>query len=397
MSDKLKKVLEELEKRASQLPDRVAFSPKGKYTGSGGGTAPAAAPGGTKPGGRFTHFGPAAPQKPTGGGGGGGGVGGANVVTAIKKMQQAMQEFASKVTAYSATVEKGKGQPDAKGKPTDKVTIDDDRKDFNDFLTEQYLATSDVKGVEWSKDPSQMTQADKSKQETDLIEMDYVVDGLKRIGGAKNELTADNYWDFRTNNALKNIYAFAYALLNVEKDFGKGAGKIFNATDLKSMHENIPMNVKDPSRSISSEDKIAKAEALTPLIEKLGKYYEHYVKKIALNPYYRTYIEKKSPMYTVKAQDEDPGSLSAAEQKRLSESGNKIVIPNVVVPAKSGQKTINIPVTYLTDDKNFSSLMTQVLGYSSEEATYPAYKKAVLDAVLNHVQNYLSQAPPARL
>jgi len=357
--------------------------------GTGGGKAsPPAKPPGTPPGTPPAKPGDRPAFRPGGGGGGGGG---AAATTAIKAMQQAMQEFANKVTAYS--VEKGKGPPDAKGKPTDQVS--GERKDFNDFITEQYLATSDVKGVEWSKDPKAMSQADKSKQQTDLIEMDYVVDGLKRIGNMKtSELVADNFWDFRTNNALKNIYAFAYALLNVEKDFGKGATKIFNARDLAAMHENIPMQLKDPSRTLSAQDKVARAEALTPLIEKLGTYYEHYVKKIALNPYYRTYIEKQSPMFTVKAQDEDPGTMNATEKQRYDSIGDSINIPgNVVMPAKSGEKPLNISLYFLKDEKNFTQLMTQVLGYSEEEATYPAYRKAVLDAMLKHVNDYLSQAP----
>jgi hypothetical protein len=387
MTDRLKNLVEQIHKIA-QVPGRSKgdkISPTTPPGGTGGSAVP-------QRGSAVPQRGNTAPH--------GGAVGNTNSATAaIKTMQQAMQAFANKVTSYSSTIEKGSGPP-AKpgGKPTDKEVINDDRKDFNDFITEQYLATSDVKGVEWSKDPKTTSQADKAKQQTDLIEMDYVIDGLRRIGSPKtSELNTDNFWDFRTNNALKNIYAFAYALMNVEKDFGKGAAKVFNASDLKAMNENIPMNMKDPSRTLSSEDKVTRAEALTPLIEKLGNFYDHYVKKIALNPYYRTYIEKKSPMFSVKSQDKDPGTLSPVQQKRMEQFGDTISIKNVVVPAKSGQKTINIPISFLKDDRNFSTLMTQVLGYSDEEATYPTYKKAVLDAILNNVKNYLSQAPPAHL
>jgi hypothetical protein len=344
----LKAILQEIQKLAKPID----------LSGGGGGAAPAQ-----------TGHGPQAIQ----GGPAAGGGGNVNPTPAIKEMQKAMQDFAAKVTAYSA---------DAKTK-----TIRDDRKNFNDFLTEQYLATSDVKGAEYSKDPTQTKQVDKQKQATDLAEMDYIVDGLKRIGGQRNELQADNVWDFRTNNALKNIYAFAYALINIEKDFGKAGARMFNEDSLKQMDENIPEDV-NPSK-LPGAEKAKKAAALTPLINSLGKFYEYYVKKIALNPQYRGYIEGTYDMFTVKPGGEDPGKLTPQEQERLGKEANTLKLQHVVLPSKSGDKPFDIAYSYLASPQNFNKLLA-TLGYTPNEVENPDIQKKVLDAVRNHVTALIS-------
>lgn len=343
----LKAILQEIQKLAKPID-----------LSGGGGGAPAPT----------TH----GPQAINQGGGGGGAY--VNATPAIKEMQKAMQDFAAKVTQYST---------DAKTK-----TIRDDRKNFNDFITEQYLATSDVKGAEYSKDPTQVKQVDKQKQATDLAEMDYIIDGLKRIGGQRNELLADNIWDFRTNNALKNIYAFANALINIEKDFGKAGARMFNESSLKQMEENIPDEV-NPAK-LPGAEKIKMATALTPLIVSLGKFYEYYVKKIAINPQYRGYIEGTYDMFKIKPGGEDPGKLTPQEQERLGKEANTLKLQHVVLPSKSGDKPVDIAYSYLASPQNFNKLLSTVLGYTPNEVENPDIQKKVLDAVRNHVTALIS-------
>jgi len=290
----------------------------------------------------------------------------------IKDMQAAIQEFANKVTAYSA---------DQKG------VIKDERKDFNDFVTEQYLSTSDVKGVEWDKDQKAVSQQQKSKKQTDLIEMDYVIDGLKRVGGRNNELLGDNLWDFRTNNALKNVYAFASALINVSKDFGKPEVRSFNEQSLSQMYDNIPQD-ENPAK-LPTDQKIAKAKALTPLIKSLSKFYEFYIKKIAMNPKYRGYIEGTYDMYSVKPGGEDPGKMKPEEAAKWQKDGRSMKLNHVVVPTKEGNKPVDIDYMSIYDQQNFLKFLGSI-GYTNNEVRNPEVQKRVLDAIKTHVTALIS-------
>lgn len=362
MSD-LKNKLEEIHKLASTLPDKVAFKPQGRMQNPPGSGTPTG--GGGASGGRFTHRNQQGPAS-TGGGY-------SPAVGAIKEMQAAIQDFANKVTSYS----------------TDEITgaVRNERKDFNDFVTEQYLATSDVKGVEWDKDPKAVSQVQKQQRQSELLEMEYVIDGLKRIGGKSNELLKDNVWDFRTNNALRNVYAFAYALVNLSKDFGKPEIKTFNDASLSQMNANIPE--EDNPSKLPPDEKIAKAKALTPLIKSLTKFYDYYVKKIAMNPKYRGYIEGTYDMYQVKPGGTDPGKMTEEEAAKYQKEGRSMVLNHVVLPTKTGNKPVDINYMYLSDPGQFNKLL-ESLGYTPNEVRNPEVQKRVLDAIRTHVTALMS-------
>ena len=351
------------------------------------GSAPAKAP----PGVPVVPAAPAAPEVPGGppppppetpaAGSKGTGVGGGGIVEVIE-MQKAIQRLATQVTAYSTVQKEGT------------EAVRDDRKDFNDFLAEQYLATSDTKGVEWGKDPRVVTQPQKAKQATDLTEMDIVIDAFKRIGSGKKEFSADGVWGFRTHNALRNVYAFATALLDVSDDFGKGDYKIFNHNDLEEMYNNIPMETEVLAK-LDVQQKKERAKILAPLIDKVNNYYQHYVRKIATNPSYRGYIEGQH-MFSTKNAGEDPSRLNQAEVNRLN--SQRVVITPVNVPTARGTGTVNIPLLSLKDANAFKTfLVSQSMGYNANQASNPAVQKAVLKAIMDHVQNFLSRAPGTRV
>jgi hypothetical protein len=296
---------------------------------------------------------------------------GANPAIDIKNMQQAMQQFASAVTKYSF-----KKPTVAHGKPT----VDDSKKPFNDFITEQYMMDSPIKGQEFSADPTRQKMHE--KQPTDLIEMNNVIDSLKRIGTSANELKADNTWDFRTNNALKNIYSFAYALVNLSKDFGRTNVNSFNDEDLSKMAELIPKE-ENPSE-ISVEDKIAKSKALVPVIKKLTNFYNYYVDAIANHPGYVRYIIGEEPLMTIKPGDGDPLALTAEEQKMMPN------LDQLSVDFGKGP----LPLSAFKNINYFRQFLTEQMNYQPNQTNNPKVLQAFLSSFVNMADQYIQKAQP---
>lgn len=338
-----------------------------------------------------------------GGAGGGGGGGGANpqqVYGAIKEMQKAMQTFAQAVVTYSAPPKQpGQGQGQDQGQPQQ-----DSKKPFNDFIIEQYVSGSDIKGEEYSADPRRTSQQQKEEQATDLLEMNIVVDGLKRIGSPQSELIADNVWDFRTNNALKNVYAFAYGLVKLSEDFGRTNVQSFSEKDLQAMAALIPAD-QNPSQ-IPGADKMDKAKQLTPLIQKLTRFYRFYVDQIATHPAWTRYIGKDEPMMTLQKGGGDPTQLSEEQQQMMSNVGDMSLVNSIpgifnfpqyalAIPTpRNPQKPIGlVPLDALQDPEHFSAwLQMSVVGWPRNQANDPRVQKQVLDAIKKHIDAVIALA-----
>lgn len=309
-----------------------------------------------------------------------------NATPAIREMQQAMQEFAQSASPPPPKM----GQAPA-----------DPNKPFNDFMAEQYLATSDLHGTEFSTVPTDIKRD--QKKPTDIMEMQVVLDSLRRIGSQTSELKADSLWDWRTNNALKNIYAFADALIRITKDFGKTNAKSFNDADLAKMKESIPV---DKNPHLSNQDKIARAKILTPLISKLTDFYQYYVKAIATHPGYARFINGDVPYATFKPGGTDERGLTDTEKKMSPDrsfiSGSYTSVPLNLYSnkQKSWYNVGNMPLSVFQNMDTVNKQL-QVQGFEPNEIT-PTVQKDFLKSILQHINTQLTQfastpaAPPAK-
>jgi hypothetical protein len=104
-------------------------------------------------------------------------------IPAVREMQLSMQDLAQVVMEDSrastmSLKHKDSLRPDA----TDSVKKS--KKAFNDFIAEQYMGSlnEDTKGVEWNKDSKIVSHPDKKQTQTDIYELDVVMDTLSRIG-----------------------------------------------------------------------------------------------------------------------------------------------------------------------------------------------------------------------
>ncbi len=375
----LKDKLKEIQTVAASLPDKIAFAPKGKYTGSGDTPKPT--------GGGGSKF------SPSGGGGGfSAPTGGAND---IRKMQKAIQDFAGKVAMYKPVPKMDKGKIIYQISDEDKK-----RRDFNDFLTEQFAASADIHGDEYSPIPTDTSKA--SKLPTDLVQLSVVLDGLKRIGPAGNEKMRDGVWDFRTNNAVRNTYAVAAALVAAFQALGGMAANspsTFRSADLQALRNAIPKE-KDPMEAGKSQKDLAQAaNAITPLVNKLSDFYEVYSKKVMDHPAYTRYIKGDVPLFTVKPGGDNPYKPDQNDPSQVEAMKNPkgYRIPWMTLTTKDGSKKQfngQITLDYLSSRDGLQSLMQQYLGYSPSEINNGPLMRKIVNEMLTNINSFLVQNKP---
>lgn len=379
MSNRLKDLVAQITKTA-QVPPR-SKGPKAKPADGAKPTADNAPPSGAVPVPTRSKTGPVAP------------VGGkAFGSPAIKKMQQAIQTFADTAVKYKTKPEK-----DASGKIVYRVSEDDNRRNFNDFLAEQFSASADIHGDEYNPDPAANTKD--SKLPTDIIQLNNVIDSLRRIGKGSKEALADGVWDFRTNNAVRNVYALATALVAAHNALGGIApndSRIFNQSDLTKLKGLIP-TVKDPKASGMSQEELSKkAEGITPLVEKLTEFYNYYSSKIMTHPSYKRYITDDIPLMTVQP-GKDPAQLDTNQAERLKNS-NTIALPYLRVMDK-GNKPINVDgkvlLNYLQSRNGLQKMMVALLGYQPNEVNNSAAMRRIVRTFIDRINKIIDQNRPA--
>lgn len=158
------------------------------------------------------------------------------------------------------------------------------RNTFNDFITKMMRA-SDVPGVEFDPNPKATDMKDKKPSEP--TRMGVMMDTMYRVGNPKKgERFDDGDWGPRTNAALRNAYAFAFAMLKLSKDFGL---KKMNAYDNSALAEfaKIP---QDPKK-LTPQQKSQYAAVFTEHINDIIKMYNQIKVGILEKPAYQEYIE----------------------------------------------------------------------------------------------------------
>ena len=211
----------------------------------------------------------------------------------VKKMQQALINLAQNVIAETGTSQMAPqpGQAGTSQSQTEAVS----RTSFADFITMHYASQSDVPATEFDPNPgkTQMDQKDPSQAKR----MNTVMDTMSRIGGEKGEFTADGKWGPRTNTAIKNAYALAFALIQMAADF-KFTPTQYNAGNLAQFKPLIP---EDPEGNsvITDPTALANAKEITAQVNGINKLFQEVKQHILQNPGYQSYIEGDEDLATV--------------------------------------------------------------------------------------------------
>lgn len=327
----------------------------------------------------------------------GGGHAAPAVVGPVMEMQKSIQNFARVATSY-------KKAPPVPGR--NQSVIQDPKKDFNDFISEQYTNGSGIHGVEFNPDAD--ATSNDSKLPTDNIEMKNVLDGLSRIGSSKSEKQPDGLWDFRTQNAVMQVYALADALVQVTTFIAAPAQQArnnFTAADLSKFSSAIPKikNYLDPHKvndflkKIPKDDLSNRAEIITDLVDKLSYFYKYYYNTVLTHPAYTAAIDQKAPLIKVQPGGEDRGAVPAQYAGVMKELDTR-KLTNVTLPQKvNGQwamKTFpSVPLSVLKDAQSFTSFMLDTLKFSEVDARDSDMQSAVLGALDKHIRDTLSAEP----
>lgn len=300
-----------------------------------------------------------------------------NVVSAaIKEMQTAMQTLAEAVIvdAESGTMS---------FKPRDTVqssataNVKSSKKSFNDFIAEQYLGAlnEDKKGVEWTKDPKITTLPEKNRSQTDIYELDVVMDTLRRIGTSSKEFKIDGNWDFRTNNALKNIMGFAYGLLQLEGDFGL-ENNLYTYEDWQNFSDLMSgYTVQGNTVMLSPKDKMTRAQNITKHLKGINSLYNHFRQQVLARPEFRPTIEGKRPFEKYDIQGTNKDVLSPQENQMTKSDAAKISI-TYIAPGLPDKKLDYIPLKALTSKEEYLKWMRDYAG-NSEASSINIFNRVI--------------------
>lgn len=275
-------------------------------------------------------------------------------------------------------------------------TINTATKDFNDFLAEQYSAGSSVRGKEWTTDPTAVNK--EQKKPVDYIELHKVLNSLDRTGSPLNETGPDGVWNFRTQNAVKNVCAIADALVRASEDFQSKLPASFTRSDLEQLKKATPLISKRQERNnylTTIQPQLAKnAEVIADLVDKLADFYESFYKNIIIHPAYKSYINKSNTLIAVNSvKEKDENVLSKEQEKQMQNLANYRLVNVPIISADKGVKLIKeLSLGYIRDLNSLQQLMVNSLGYSQEQALDKNNQKAVLDSILNNVNYYLDKS-----
>lgn len=321
----------------------------------------------------------------------------------IKGMQHAIQEFADASVRYRRSKDAkkdAKGKPILEnGKPIYDIDPSDSRRDFNDFLAENFSANADIRGNEFSPNSEDVSQ--ESKMPTDIIQLNNVIDGLRRIGPGNKESMSDGVWDFRTTNAVKNVYAFATALVAASEALIMGGTlndpNMFKKSDLQTLARAIP------KENASQEELVSSAKVITPLVKKLTRFFDFYSKKVMNHPAYKRYIESDPtknpnapPLFSAKPGGVNPYKPDPNDPRQMEIINNpkSFALPQLTLNGK-GNVPVNlngkVTLDYLATRDGLISLMKNHLGYTDNEVNNGPLMRKVVNSILTQVNDFISK------
>ena len=375
MSDYYKLLVQEIQKRAEEVPGRK----KGPKVTA---TAPARGTPGTVP-----QRGVARPPLATG-------PQGSSKDPEVVKMQEALINLATTVsTQLNTKVDRknlplGLNVPDEAHKPASGQTS------FSDFIVNRYMGGGEA--VQSQIDPT-ATKHDVSTQSTPN-RMLGIMNTMSRIGGSdiKGQFSPDGKWGPKTNDGIKNARAFGSAMLQLANDFNISINSYSSA-----QLQGLTYPVKDTDWSPS--EKHTAAKTITDHINLIAKMFSEIKTKLLNNPETKKYIEGAKPYASYKkitrlTQDEEWAKNLLAKSAPVA--ANNILIE---MPQPGGQPGSNL--TAVINYKDLISPTEYNKWYNSDAAKN--FKQTgvtgpdIIDAIRNKIKSLIpapaapTPAPPA--
>lgn len=299
-------------------------------------------------------------------------------ISAIKDMQKAMQGLAEIVImdASSATMS---FKPRDANQPQATDAVRSSKKSFNDFIAEQYLGALDEehKGVEWDTNTKVTNLQGKQKTQTDIYELDVVMDTLRRVGMSASEFKMDGNWEFRTDNALRNMMSFAYALLQLEGDFGLG-NNIYSFSHWKNFSYLLSgYKIENGTVQLDQKEKKERAETITKHLKSIAKLYNHFRLQVTGKPEYRPVIEGKRSFDKYDNKGTNTNILNPEELQYAASDRPQVTNISYIAPGLSSKKLDFIPLKALRSKQDYLKWMLDYAGVPSEDMAIKIFNNVI--------------------
>jgi hypothetical protein len=288
-------------------------------------------------------------------------------VPVISKMQQSLVNLATLVSNELTPKEIAgpKGQQSALGRTT-----------FGNFIVQHYLRPSPVK-------PTEFDSAHKPTKMSNIMET------MSRLGSSKNDFAIDGRWGPKTNAALRDSNAFAFAMLKLAADFELPV-KAYSSAILAEFK--IPENDTD----WSIPQKTAAAPAFIKHIDAIANLFREIKDGLLNHPEHKSYIEGNQPFMSYKKVE----PLTPEEQSigELLAKGQPLPINEISFslpqPGGRGELSANINYRDLLDIQNFDNWY---VGDAAKNLKQPGVTmSAILSAIRKALESKLAAAnPPA--
>lgn len=314
---------------------------------------------------------------------------------AVKKMQQAILNFASVAASTDVTSMTGNqtGQMEVEQdrsvniapvteenpyeKPGSKKEYLGGSDPFGDFIVQQFVA-NDPAGRQYLN----IDVTGTPERENALIEktnLRGLIDTISRVGSpgvGGGEKSVDGIWKNRTDNALKGISVLTKGML----DFAN-ALKVetqYQAKNLEQFNSALPK--PDYTALEGTSDIIKRSDWLASHITNLiTPFFQELKAKILNNKEHRQYIDQKKPFVSYKQQPKKSVKEILTPQELAGFTNNQMLgIPQVGFSGVS-QNANWISLKELSDLDSFKGFMKRI--GKGKEAENPAEVKKMLDAV----------------
>jgi len=410
----LKSLVEQIKKLASpppappgghvaEVPVTPAVSPGGAGEGAGMMRDPS-------PGGLPGHGGQSAPSAPSG-------RSQSAPNKSIAQMQSALQNLAKTISAtidYNALVKTMQAPPTPEqqkqlgpgqqAQDVEKFKAQYGKDMFSNFMVNKYLRNSPVQGVEYDNTKTQM---DDKNPSTPLKSMYNILETMQRVGNPKvGEQFVDGAWGPRTNNALQNATAIAYAVTQLGKDLGMEMGSI-DPNIVNVLGQLVPKKAND----IDQKEKLDRAPQLTEILNGVNTLFLNFKQQVFQQPALRNLIEGKAPFMTI---GPDKGPATGGEipiLKDLQQNGSRsgyvnqanagfqITLSKQLIPPQFQNAPMDIrPITGadLVSKEAFENWVNNSKTLSNIKNNNPATWPSVAVSILDQVKAQASQKATSR-
>ena len=251
------------------------------------------------------------------------------------------------------------------------------RGSFMDFFAQNFIGIlpEDKRGVEYDEDPSVTSRPAKQKTQTSIYQMNSVMTTIMRLGRASNETKPDGNWQWRTQNSLRNIAGFSFALLQMGGELGISSPEIYSLADWRRFQNNISEIDKKyfgaGAVAMKPPQKKANAMLMKKYVDKILALYQNF-REQALHARASMYISGKLPFENFQPTSQEDKAKKLQEQEYLDtyrESSDIVSFPgfkyliNKPIPGSPSERynfAQYIPLKALSSKEEYLTWMASV-------------------------------------